>query len=252
MRNRLLTAAILLIAAIMLVACAGQEGPEGAPGPAGPPGPEGPQGPAGKEGATGEAGDSGEAGPLGAEYIGSSTCAGCHQDTYDVFINSGHAWILNPVVDGQAPDYPFTDVPASPEGYTWDDILYVIGGYNWKARFVDQEGYIITNPPGETGDAEYLNQYNLANPLLGKEAGWVTYHSGEEQVPYDCGTCDTTGYSERGSQDELPGLVGAWAEPGVQCEACHGAWQPAHAEPTRCSYAGEPGCGRMRSLPQAR
>ncbi len=222
MRNRFLIATILLIAAIMLVACAGQEGPEGAPGPAGPPGPEGPQGPDGKEGAAGEAGDSGEAGPLGAEYIGAETCAGCHQETYDVFINSGHAWKLNPVVDGQAPDYPFTDVPAPPEGYTWDDILYVIGGYNWKARFVGKDGYIITDAPGETGNTEYLNQYNFANTLLGKEAGWVTYHSGEEQVPYDCGACHTTGYSERGNQDDLPGLIGTWAEPGVQCEACHG------------------------------
>jgi len=222
MRNRLLTAAIFLIAAIMLVSCAGQEGPEGPPGPAGPPGPEGPQGPPGKEGLAGEAGDSGEAGPLGAEYIGSSTCAGCHQETYDVFIKSGHAWKLNPVIDGQPPDYPFTDVPQPPEGYTWDDILYVIGGYNWKARFVGKDGYIITDAPGESGNTEYLNQYNFANPLLGKESGWVTYHSGEEQVPYDCGACHTTGYSERGNQDDLPGLVGTWAEPGIQCEACHG------------------------------
>jgi hypothetical protein len=217
-----MTAAILLVAVILLVACAGQEGPEGPPGPAGPPGPEGPQGPEGKEGAAGEAGDSGEAGPLGAEYVGASTCAGCHQETYDVFINSGHAWKLNPVIDGQPPDYPFTEVPSPPEGYTWDDILYVIGGYNWKARFVGKDGYIITDAPGESGNTEYLNQYNFANPLLGKEAGWVTYHSGEEQLPYNCGTCHTTGYSERGNQDDLPGLVGTWAEPGIQCEACHG------------------------------
>lgn len=53
-------------------------------------------------------------------------------------------WKLNKVVDGQSPDYPFTEVPEPPEGYTWDDVTYVIGGYNWKARFIDQNGYIIT------------------------------------------------------------------------------------------------------------
>jgi hypothetical protein len=60
-----------------------------------------------------------------------------------------------------------------PEGYTWDDISYVIGGYNWKARFINAEGYIITDKPGESGNTEYLNQYNFANPIVGTEAGWV-------------------------------------------------------------------------------
>ena len=50
----------------------------------------------------------------------------------------------------------------------------------------------------------------------------MTYHSGEENLPYDCGSCHTTGYSPRGNQDDLPGLVGTWAEEGIQCEACHG------------------------------
>ena len=122
-----------------------------------------------------------------------------------------------------APDYPFTKLSEPPQGYTWDDILYVIGGYNWKARFVDTEGYIITDEPGKTGNAEYLNQWNFANPVIGKDAGWVTYHSGEEKLPYNCGACHTTGYSPSGNQDDLPGLVGTWAQDGIRCEACHGS-----------------------------
>ena len=39
---------------------------------------------------------------------------------------------------------------------------------------------------------------------------------------YDCGTCHTTGYKPEGNQDGLPGLKGTWAEPGIQCESCHG------------------------------
>jgi hypothetical protein len=134
-------------------------------------------------------------------------------------MKSGHPWKLNKVVDGQPPDYPFTEVLDPPEGYTWDDIAYVIGGYNWKARFIDQNGYIIT------GDADATTQYNFANEDVGTGTHWVAYHAGEENKPYDCGPCHTTGYSPwppDAHQDDLPGLVGTWAEPGVQCEQCHG------------------------------
>ena len=160
--------------------------------------------------------------PFGAEYVGMESCSECHQDIYDTFIQTGHPWKLTPVVDGQPPEYPFTEVPEPPEGYTWDDISYVIGGYNWKARFINKEGYIITDAPGQSGNADYLNQYNFANPIVGTEAGWTTYHSGEENLPYDCGSCHTTGYSPEGNQDGLPGIVGTWTEPGVRCEECHG------------------------------
>jgi nitrate/TMAO reductase-like tetraheme cytochrome c subunit len=152
---------------------------------------------------------------FGAEYVGMETCGECHSDISDVFVKSGHPFKLNKVVDGQPPEYPFTEVPNPPEGYTWDDILYVIGGYNWKARFIDKEGFIIT------GDAAATTQYNFANEVVGNEAGWVPYHAGEE-TPYDCGSCHTTGYSPEGNQDGLPGLIGTWEEDGITCEECHG------------------------------
>ena len=88
---------------------------------------------------------------------------------------------------------------------------------------MNQEGYIITDKPGTTpSDTNYLNQYNFANPDLGKEAGWATYHSGTADLKFDCGTCHTTGYSPQGNQDKMPGVVGTWAQTGVRCEACHG------------------------------
>jgi len=51
-------------------------------------------------------------------------------------------------------------VTTPPEGYTWDDITYVIGGYNWKARFIGTEGYIIT------GDEDATSQYNFVQVQL--------------------------------------------------------------------------------------
>jgi hypothetical protein len=211
---------LLALAVLALASCAGPAGPVGPAGPAGPPGPEGPQGPPGAAGAAAEAAS------VGAEYVGSATCSGCHESIYETFVKSGHPWKLTKVVDGQPPEYPFTEIPNPPDGYTWNDISYVIGGYNWKARFMDQQGYIITDRPGATiSDTNYLNQYNFANPAIDAEAGWVKYKSGTSELKYDCGTCHTTGYSawpRDSHQDDLPGIVGTWAEPGIQCERCHG------------------------------
>ena len=111
-------------------------------------------------------------------------------------------------------------LPELPEGYTWDDITYVIGGYNWKARFIDSDGFIITG-----ADENATTQYNFANPVVGNDAGWVGCHAGEVEKPYDCGPCHTTNYSAwppDSHQDDLPGLIGTWSEPGVHCKACHG------------------------------
>ncbi len=168
---------------------------------------------------------------FGSDYVGTETCGQCHEGIYDVFMKSGHPYKLNKVVNGRPPDYPYTEVPDPPEGYTWDDVTYVIGGYNWKARFIGKDGFIIT---GKEGDDSFLGQYNFANPVVGNDASWVKYHAGEKK-PYNCGPCHTTGYSDwpkDSHQDGLPGIIGTWAEPGVQCEACHGPGS-LHAENPR-------------------
>jgi len=213
MKRRLLLL-LLLVVALAVVGCTAQEGPQGPPGPEGL---QGPPGPAGRDGADGPAGPAGVDGVsfTPPEYVGSEACAECHQETYDVFISSGHPHMLTKVEDGVPPEYPFSELPDPPEGYTWDDISYVIGGYNWKARFIDQEGFIIT------GDENATTQYNLLNEDLELGDEWVAYHAGEE-VPYDCGSCHTTGYQAEGNQNGLSGMVGTFAAGGIQCESCHG------------------------------
>ncbi len=130
-------------------------------------------------------------------------------------MKTGHPYKLNKVVDGKPPTYPFSEVTTPPDGYTWDDISYVIGGYGWKARFIDKNGYIIT------GDENAKTQYNFYNEDLDMGDNWVPYHAGEQKA-YNCGTCHTTGYSPEGNQDGLEGLIGTWSEPGINCEECHG------------------------------
>ncbi len=218
MNRNLWFAVLLLIASTFaLAACTGEAGPQGPAGPAGPQGPPGPAGPAGEPGTAGAVGAPGVDGISfqPPTYVGRETCAECHEEINERFMKSGHPWKLNPVVDGQPPSFPFTEIPSPPEGYTWDDIHYVIGGYNWKARFIDHNGFIIT------GDENATTQYNFYNPEVELGNEWVAYNAGKEK-PYDCGTCHTTGYSPQGNQDGLPGLIGTWSEPGIQCEECHG------------------------------
>ncbi len=219
----------LLAVALVLAACAGQAGPAGPEGPQGPPGPQGPageQGPPGPQGPPGSGGEGGAAvAAAGAEYIGTEACGACHQDNYEAFMKSGHPYKLNKVVDGQPPEYPFTEVTDTPEGYTWDDVLYVIGGYGWKARFINKEGFIITG-----ADENATTQYNLPNGDIGMGDNWAKYHAGEEK-PYSCGPCHTTGYNPEGHQDDLPGLIGTWTEPGIRCERCHGPGSQHAANP---------------------
>ncbi len=150
-------------------------------------------------------------------YIGASECRLCHAAKYDEVFNTGHPYKLNKVVNGTPPTYPDITpgpppLPANPPtGYTWNDVSYVIGGFGWKARFIDNDGYIVT------GDAV---QWNLDTQE------WVAYHSSDSAgtKPYDCGRCHTTGYNPDTSlhQDGLPGMIGTWAEDGITCEACHG------------------------------
>lgn len=142
-----------------------------------------------------------------ATYVGSETCMTCHQDTYDDFKASGHPNKLRPAEAARAAGIP------KPDYVSWDDILYVIGGFGWKARYVGQDGYIITQ--SADGAIKGQNQFNL-------ETGqFVDYHAGEQKA-YNCGRCHTTGYSSEGHQLGLEGLVGTWDQEGIQCEACHG------------------------------
>lgn len=212
--KRLILMVVLIAGVALLAACGGPAGPPGPPGevgPSGPPGPTGPQGPIGPAGPQGRTGEPGVSWSP-AVYVGSAACGECHADLYASYSDTGHANALTEIVDGAAPSFPFSSISAPPDGYTWDDIAYVIGGYGWMARFVDQEGYLIT------GEAA---QYNLPNSNLRLGDDWVAYHSGE-QVSFDCAACHTTGYVPQGNQNNMPGIVGTWAENNVGCENCHG------------------------------
>lgn len=170
------------------------------------------------------------------EYLGSAACQTCHSNIYEDFVKTGHPFKLNYASDvSEGGYYPYTEVPSPPSGFSWSDVSYVIGGFWWKARFIGTDGYIITQGGS--------NQYNLA------DGSWTDYHA-DEELPYDCGECHTTGYDAGGHQDDLEGIVGTWAAPGIQCEECHG-FGSLHAESPQ-GYAMQidrsaQACGRCHS-----
>lgn len=150
--------------------------------------------------------------PADAQYIGSQFCDGgeCHGTIYETFRRTGHPFKVNKVEDVLAGNYyPYTNFPGAPPDYSMSDFTYVIGGYWWKTRFMDNNGYVLT------GDEV---QYNF------ETSEWVGYETDKAPgtKPFDCGACHTTGFSTEGHQDDLEGIEGTWAFPGIQCEECHG------------------------------
>ncbi len=206
-RKAILLIGLFLLSAVLL-ACASDQGEPGPIGPAGPAGPQGPAGPPGQDAS------------VRLEYVGDEKCAQCHESAYASYRLSGHPHNMTAIVDGQPPEFPFDNqtggVDDPPEGYTWDDISYVIGGFAWKALFVDQNGYVITDG-GEAG-----SQWNFDNDAAGLSGGWAPHHPGE-QIVMDCAQCHSTGFRADGRQGDLEGIVGTWDFEGVQCEVCHGA-----------------------------
>jgi len=153
---------------------------------------------------------------LAQTYVGADYCANCHPldpseaDNYADWRTSGHRFILQEGVKAQHRALPL------PEGFSWDDISYVVGGHSTKALYLDAQGNIITSVSDREGNpVAGSNQYNL---LTGE---WSDFNAGEDKT-YDCGPCHTTGYDESGSMPGLPGIEGSFALPGVECEACHG------------------------------
>ena len=164
----------------------------------------------------------------GAPYLGSEACRACHPGIDEDQSIHGHAHKLTPVF-GQAPEFPAAGlragVPDPPDGFDWSEIAWMIGGYTRKARFIDQDGFVLT-----TGVEGVDTQWNLLFPANGTEPGFVPYEAGAESpkpYAYSCFVCHTTGpmpqdEDEPQFQENRPGFIGTWQEPGVQCESCHG------------------------------
>ncbi len=174
-------------------------------------------------------------------YAGDKKCNQCHADIYSSYIKTGHPHKIQKITG--PPSFPkgtSPGVPSPPEDKDWNDISYVIGGFAWKARFMDKEGYILT------GDK--FRQFNLANQILKTASTWTGYDASKTpRKPYTCGVCHTTGWVQSGPegphQNNLPGIYGVWYADGVTCEACHGAGARHASQPEQVQLSIEENCG---------
>jgi len=166
-----------------------------------------------------------------ADYVGSDQCFSCHQQKFNDWQASGHPWKLRKMEKARYSKLPL------PPGYSWDDVSYVIGGANKKARFIDNNGYIITTAKD---GSEAKTQYNI------EDGSWSFYHKGEKK-PYKCGPCHMTNYSAEGNQFGMPGMIGTWSEDGIGCEECHGAGGEHIRKPSKANItisASAESCGK--------
>jgi hypothetical protein len=159
----------------------------------------------------------------GATYLGSAACAACHPDYAELTRLHGHANALTRV-QGAAPVFPSgadrAGVPAPPAGKPWTDVSYVIGGYTHGARFVNQNGYILTDA---TAGGPAL--WQIPFPPSDTAASFTAYApGGASPLPLAFAELArlSTGPQPTGHADARPGIQGTWVEPGVRCEACHG------------------------------
>ena len=146
-------------------------------------------------------------------YVSSNPkgCNLCHKPEAKLWLDHGHSKMLRPVVDGKAPKGVKVKLP---EGITWADISYLIGGDKHYANFADVKGYLVT---GEKAMWSIDGKTHTAFES-GKACG---------TVKYDCIRCHVVGWTASGSYDkgvnnELEGIPGKWFENSVGCEACHG------------------------------
>ncbi len=184
-------------------------------------------------------------------YVGSSTCGQCHEAAYNKVMDSGHPYKFNLIKNGKAPAYPdFVEagrlLPLPEGANSWDDILGVIGGFGWKARYVDKTGNLVGTANSALNTGGGNNQYNFWNGDDNSWAGWVDYDPSDvKEYNYSCFRCHTTGASDYG--EWLPGIQGSFVYGGVQCEGCHGAGSK-HVAANAALYIDNPKGGEVTEL----
>ncbi|WOT04675.1 multiheme c-type cytochrome [Shewanella youngdeokensis] len=188
-------------------------------------------------------------------YVGSAACAECHNEQHKTFIKTGHNFKIQKVSKGQQPTFPYTPEStitgaiklldfAGPTGdgttnnklgapKSYDEVSYVVGGYHWKMRWLDAEGYIVTGKNVQYNIRNSDGTLNVPANHVDDEHVMGNYKGSKKNFQYKCGNCHTTGWkrttTEYGDkrnlarQDNLPGMGGTFALQGIQCESCHGA-----------------------------
>ena len=149
----------------------------------------------------------------GVKYVGSEVCKTCHSEIYNTTKESAMYHALT-VIDNGPPQIPFgSEDIIPPDEYSWSDLSLLIGGFEWSATFVSNDGYVVTQNMG--------SQFNM------DDQSRVHYKPEIENGTQEfvCGECHTTGWGEvtdEFASSVLNSFPEKYYEEGVRCEACHG------------------------------
>lgn len=164
----------------------------------------------------------------GAKFVGSASCVQCHANVAAMHQRGAHANALTPVL-GEGPAFPTDDASAGvsdpPQGLSWRDVSWVLGGFRKGAQLLGVDGHFLT-----TGVSGVATQFNLDFPPNGTTAGYSDFLADRaDPLPFDFATFRrvTTGaVAQDAAAPEFfegrAGFLGTWSEAGVACEACHG------------------------------
>jgi hypothetical protein len=149
----------------------------------------------------------------GATYVGSSNCAECHQEIYDVQSNSMHTKMIQDVK--KDPSVIVADFSTLPEDadFNLENIVYTIGS-KFKQRYMLQkdrdgkENYRIGNYQWNTETKKWQN-YSVFKDWY--HDAWPEDNN-EIPTSHTCDGCHFTGYMSTAIR----------VEPGINCENCHG------------------------------
>jgi len=146
-------------------------------------------------------------------YAGSEACKTCHEDIYTKTTQTAMYHALTVVEDGPPLIPSGSEDLLPPDEYTWSDLSFVIGAYEWGANFVANSGYVVTQKLG--------SQFNVADQTRGHYKSDI--EDGTQE--FVCGACHTTGWGEVTdvySPHYINTFPEKYYEEGVRCEACHG------------------------------
>jgi hypothetical protein len=149
----------------------------------------------------------------GASYVGSSNCAECHQEIYDIQVNSMHTKMIQDVK--KDPSVIVADFPTLPEDadFELEKVVYTIGS-KFKQRYMlrkdrdGKENYRIGNYQWNTETKKWQN-YSVFKDWY--HDAWPEDNN-EIPTSHTCDGCHFTGYMSTATR----------VEPGINCENCHG------------------------------
>ena len=138
-------------------------------------------------------------------YVGSTTCAECHQDKIDLLAQSIHSKMIRTKANAQDAGVIHGDL-TKPNAPVSTNVDWVMGGW------YKEESYIRLKA-SRPGDANTPYNYTVTQFQWDPIKGTYVNNQSLRDWTVQCAGCHTTGYQP---------ATKTWNELNIGCEACHG------------------------------